>query len=461
MQRFELPERMEWDISTDVLVVGGGPAGICAAIAAAREGARVLMIEQNGFSGGMATAGLVGPFMTCYDKTGETMILRGLFEEIVTALVERGGAIHPSEVFGGTPYTSWIKVGHDHCTPFDAEMLKKLLDDMLTQAKVDILYHTSFLQPVCEDGRLTGIVAMCREGSRTIGAKVVIDCTGDGDVAFRAGAPFEKGNEMGVMQPATMFFRINHVDSEVLEAEIEKNRDNFYRKDGVNYRSLHWRVTQAREAGDWPLDRVSVGLYRCVRDDEWAVNTSRVMGVDSTDSESLTRGEITGRRQVETIMRFLRKYVPGCEDARLMASGSTLGIRESRHILGEYRLTVDDVLDGRVTEDAIALCSNSVDVHGRFGPTSNEYVAVRSGSYYGIPYRCLVPLGVDGLLVAGRCLSADSEAAGAVRVMPPCMCMGQAAGTAAALAARHGIEPRHIDVSELTAELKKGGAYLP
>lgn len=460
MRRFELPKRMEWDISTDVLVVGGGPAGICAAIAAARGGARVLMIEQNGFAGGMATAGLVGPFMTCYDKTGQTMVLRGLFEEIVTGLVERGGAIHPSGVFGGTPYTSWITVGHDHCTPFDAEILKKLLDDMLTQAKVDILYHTSFLQPVCEDGRLTGIVAMCREGCSTIGAKVVIDCTGDGDVAFRAGAPFEKGDEMGVMQPATMFFRINHVDSEALEAEIEKNRDNFYRKDGVNYRSLHWRVTQAREAGDWPLDRVSVGIYRCVRDDEWAVNTSRVMGVDSTDSESLTRGEITGRRQVETIMRFLRKYVPGCEDARLMASGSTLGIRESRHILGEYRLTVDDVLDGRVTEDAIALCSNSVDVHGRFGPASNEYVAVRNGNYYGIPYRCLVPRGVDGLLVAGRCLSADSEAAGAVRVMPPCMCMGQAAGTAAALAARHGIEPRNIDVGELTAELKKCGAYL-
>lgn len=448
-------------LSVDVLVIGGGPAGVCAAIAAARNGAKTLLIEQNGFSGGMATAGLVGPFMTCYDKSGSTMVIRGLFAELVDRLVERGGAIHPSLVQAGTPYTSWIVQGHDHCTPFDAELLKVLLDDMLQEAGVDILYHTSFLRPILEGDNLVGAEVMRREGPAEVRAAVTIDCTGDGDVAYRAGVPCEKGNAKGVMQPATMFFRINNVDSKALEADIERNKDNFYRKDGVNYRSLHWRVSEAREAGDWPLNRVSIGIFRCVRDDEWAVNTSRIMGVDATDSRSLTLGEITGRQQVQIIMRFLNKYVPGCENARLMSTGSTLGIRESRHIQGEYTLTLDDVLEGRVTEDAVVLCSNSVDIHGRYGPMSNEYITVQNGEYYGIPYRCLVPRKMDGLLAAGRCLSAQSEAAGAVRVMPPCMAMGQAAGTAAALAARQGVPPRRIDAGALQAQLRQDGAFLP
>lgn len=448
-------------LSTDVLVAGGGPAGVCAAIAAARNGVRTMLVEQNGFSGGMATAGLVGPFMTCYDRSGETMIIRGLFQEIVERLVERGGAIHPAFVRSGSPYTSWIVVGHDHCTPFDAEILKTLLDDMLQESGVETLYHTSFLRPLMEGERVTGAAVLCPEGLVRVDASVVIDCTGNGDVAFRSGVPCGKGNEKGVMQPASMFFRINNVDSALLETEIEKNREKFYRKDGVNYRSLHWRVSEARAAGDWDLDRVSVGIFRCVRDDEWAVNTSRIMGVDATDARSLTVGEIEGRRQVRIIMNFLNKYVPGCENARLMASGSTLGIRETRHILGEYTLTLEDVLEGRVTEDAVVLCSNSVDIHGRFGPQSNEYVTVRDGEYYGIPYRCLVPRKVDGLLVAGRCLSARSEAAGAVRVMPPCMAMGQAAGTAAALAVKRGAAPRQVGPEELNRALKSGGAYLP
>ena len=456
-----LAEKVEWDIETDVLVIGGGPAGVCAAVSAAREDVKVVLVEQNGFSGGMATAGLVGPFMTCYDKSGETMIVRGIFEEIVDRLVERGGAIHPAQIRSGTAFTSWIVEGHDHCTPFDAEILKKLLDDMLTESGVKVLYHTGFLQPVMEGKRLTGAILNSKNGYMACKAKTVIDCTGDGDVAFKAGVPFEMGNsELGIIQPASMFFRICNVDSKVLEADIEKNKDRFYSKDGTNYRCFHWLISQAREKGEWIVDRVSLGLYRGVQEDEWCVNTSRIMNVDSTDAESLTRGEIEGRRQVENIMMFLRKYVPGCEKVKLMASGSTLGIRESRHIQGEYRLTVDDVLEGRVPEDTVVLCSNSVDVHGRFGPSSGEYLTVRSGNYYGIPYRCLVPQKVDGLLISGRCLSADSAAAGAVRVMPPCMAMGQAAGTAAALAAKRQVDVRKLDAALLRGRLIRAGAWL-
>ena len=299
-----------------------------------------------------------------------------------------------------------------------------------------------------------------RDALEVINGKVVIDCTGDGDVATRCGVPFEMGNEeLNLMQPATMFFHICDVDHEAVEADIQANLHNFYRKDGVNYRSFHWRVTEARENGDWDLKRVSIGLFRMPKPDEWCVNTSRIMGVDSTDNESLTSAEIVGRQQAQHILNFLRKYVPGCENARIKSTASYIGIRESRHIQGDYRLTADDLLNSKVPEDSILLAANSVDVHGRFGPTSNEYVPIQ-GDYYGVPYRSLLPKGVEQLLIAGRCVSADSTAAGAIRVMPPCMGMGQAAGTAAALAVKNGSTVRNVDAQVLRKVLKENGAYL-
>lgn len=445
----------------DVLVVGGGPAGVAAAICAARKKVKVLLIEQNGCCGGMATAGLVGPFMTCYDAKGENMIIRGIFEEIVDRMVARGFAIHPSEIRGGTAFTSWIKIGHDHVTPFEAEGLKLILDEMLAEAGVEFLYHTTFLAPIMQGNTITGAKICSKTGEETVSAKVIVDCTGDGDVAARAGVPFEMGNEsLGLIQPATMFFHISNVDTDAVEADIQANLHNFYRKDGVNYRSLHWRVTEARNAGDWTLDRVSIGLFRMPQKDEWCVNTSRIMGVDSTNNKSLTSAEVEGRKQADEILQFFRKYVPGCANARLKSTASHVGIRESRHIRGKYILTSDKLLAAKVPADSVFIAANSVDVHGRFGPKSNEYTPI-NGDYYGIPYRCLVPVQVEGLLLAGRCVSADSTAAGAIRVMPPCVAMGQAAGTAAALAVLHNTHPSVIDTALLIEELKKDGVYLP
>ena len=461
MESYQLNCSIPYYYTPEIAVVGGGPAGVCAAIAAARTGAKVLLIESGNCLGGMATIGQVNPFMTSFDKSGDNMIIRGLFAEIIDRLVARGAAIQPRDVPPGQSFTSYITVGHNHTAPFDAEVLKVVLDEMCEEAGVQVLFHSSFISPIMEGNAVRGLVIATKAGLRAVSAQMVIDCTGDADVAFRSGVPCEMGDEAsGRIQPATMFFRIGNVDLAKVDADIEANRDNFYRKNGVNYRSFHWRVSEARENGDWDLQRVSIGMFRGVREDEWNINTSRIMGVDGTDPDSVTQAEITGRKQVQEIFRFLKKYVPGCENAILESTPAHVGIRETRHIKGEYVLNTDDVLQGNVPDDSILLAANSIDVHGRYGPMSNEYVTVENGEYYGVPYRCLVPLNVENLLVAGRCVSATSEAAGAIRVMPPCMALGQAAGTAAALALKNDVSVRNLDTALLKETLKKQNAYL-
>lgn len=448
------------DYTTDVLVVGGGPAGVCAAIAAARNGAKTLVIEKSGMLGGMATQGLVGPFMTCYDKAGEKMIIRGLFEEIVERLVARGGALHPKGVFGNGPYSAWIPKGHDHVTPFNPEELKVLLDEMCAEAGVKVLFHTMFLEPVVKDNRAAGARVFGKGGSKTVSAKIVIDATGDGDYAYRAGVPCTLGDGNGRLMPATMFFHVCNIDSKRLIADIEANKHTFHKKDGVSYRGFHWYVTKAIEAGEWDLPRRCLNMYRGVGPDVWLVNNGRIPGVDSTDSESLSKAEVEGRRQTKVMMDFLRKYVPGCENIVLMGTGSTVGIRESRHVEGEAMLKVEDVMNCVVPEDSVFLAANSVDVHGgKNNPMVSSYKTINA-NWYGVSYRCLVAKGVENLLLAGRCLSGEPAAAGAVRVMPPCMAMGQAAGTAAALALKNGVTPRALDTEKLLARLRGQKAFL-
>ena len=460
MSEFLYKNNIPDTLESDIVVVGGGPAGLCAAVAAARGGAKVILVEKNAFCGGMATAGMVAPFMTCYDSGGDKMLIRGIFEELVERLIAVGGAIHPSKVESKTAFTSYIDKGHVHVTPFKAESLKIVADEMLTEAGVKILYHTQLVDAEAEGDKVTRIIVAMKEGLASIRAKAFIDCTGDGDLAAKAGAAYTIGNAQGKMQPATMFFTVGGVDVSKVDEDIAKNWDNFYRKDGINYRSLHWRVSEAREAGDWPLDRVSIGLFRGVEEDEFSINTSRVMNIDGTKSESLTEGEIAGRQQVRIIFNFLKKYVPGFENSRLILSGSTLGIRETRHIKGIKTLTVDQILNCEVPEDSIMLAANSVDVHGKYGPKSNEYITIPEGKCYGIPYGTMIPHVFSNLAVAGRPISADCEAAGAIRVMPPCMGIGQAAGTAVAMAVLGGYDLRTLDVKALREKLSADGVML-
>ncbi len=446
--------------TTDVLVVGGGPSGVCAAVAAARNGARVLVLEQGNCLGGMGTQGLVGPFMTCYDKTGETMVIRGLFEEVVDRLVACGGAIHPRDVRAGTPFTAWITRGHDHVTPFEPEALKFVLDDLCAEAGVKVLYHANFVRPLLgtRSGApfVEGVEILTKQGLATVAAKVVVDATGDGDVACRAGAPCTLGDPArnGAMQPCTTFFRIGNLPEKVVQADYDAHGG------GVKNRLFSWYVKQAVKEGVWHIPRPHINIYRGVRDDEWFVNCSRLAGVNAVDPQSLSDAETAGRRQVREILGLLRKYLPGGKDIRLIATASTLGIRETRHVAGEYVLDRDDVVEGRVPADSVMVCASAIDQHGGKGVSGTRYEMIRNGNWYGVPYRCLVPKKVENLLVTGRCVSATSLAAAAIRVMPPAMALGQAAGTAAALCVRTGATPRTLDTTRLVATLREQKAFL-
>lgn len=439
---------------TDVLVIGGGPAGIGAAVAAARTGARTLLVERYGFLGGNATASLVGPFMTSFSNDGKRQIIGGVFDELVRRMEELGGAIHPQKVRGGTAESGYIAFGHDHVTPFDPEVLKVVAADMVVEAGGALLLHTSFVDPVMEDGAVHGAIVHNKAGLQVVRAAQVVDCSADADVAYRAGAPTTKGRESdGKMQPMTMFFIIEDVDDAAVDAYVAAHPED----EGKLFHSL---VEAAKARGAFPIPRDKIGIYRTPEAGVWRVNTTRLLGLDGTHPDDLTRAEIEGRKQVFALLQFMRASCPGLDQVKLREIAAQIGVRETRRIIGEYVLTAEDLASGRRFEDVIALAGYPVDIHPVDGSGSGLRTDLATADVYEVPYRSLVPLQVEDLLVAGRCLSATHEAAGAVRVMPPCFAMGQAAGTAAALAAERGRSPRRLDVLELQAELRKQGAIL-
>lgn len=439
----------------DVAVIGGGSSGIAAAVAAARNGARTVLVERYGFLGGTPTASLVGPFMTSYSTDGRERTVGGIFQEIVERMVAAGGAVDPAKTEPGGPWSSFITEGHAHVTPFHPESLKAAAADLVLEAGAALMLHTSFVDVRREPAsrQIEGVVVLTKAGLAYLPAAAVVDCTADGDVAARSGVPFTVGRGDGKRMPATMFFRIGGVDDARVEAFA---REHETRHPGEHlYECL---VTAARLRGDLQIPNDWISMYREPEAGVWRVNTTRLHDVDGTDPEHLTRAEIAGRRQVRHLLAFMRAHCPGLEDARLLEVAAQIGIRETRHVHGEYTLTRDDVLTGRRFPDAIARCAYPIDIHDPEGTRFN--LSPLAAPYYEIPYRCLVPLGIDNLLVAGRCLSATHEAAASARVVPPAYATGQAAGMAAAMAVRDGIPARDISVSRLRACLAAQGAIM-
>ncbi len=448
----QYPDGLPTVRTTDVLVAGGGPAGIGAAVAAARLGADVTLVEQYGVLGGMGSVGLVGPFMTSFSADGSTQLIRGIFDELVRKMVALGGALHPKDVRGGTSHSSFITHGHDHVTPFDAEALKFAAAELCVEAGVHLQFHSFLVDSLVEHQRVSGVVVASKSGLGKIEAKLVIDASGDGDVAARAGAEMVKGRGSdGLMQPMTMFFRVGNVDSEKVRQWVRDHPDEKF--------LFSTLVEKAREAGDFSIAREKVGIYETHRPGEWRVNTSRIQKLDGTSVDDLTRGEIEGRRQVFALMRFFHAYLPGFENAMLIDTATQIGVRETRRIVGEYTLTAEDLLKSREFPDTIALCAYPIDLHSPDGK-SGVMGGRPKGDWYEIPYRILVPKTLDGLLAAGRCVSATHEAAGAIRIQPPGYAMGEAAGTAAALVLRAGVQPRAVSVPALQRQLMRQGAWL-
>lgn len=443
---FDIPLSRE----KDVVVVGGGCAGIAAAICAARRGASVLLVEKNGFLGGMATAGLVGPFMTCFDPGGNRQIIKGVFEELVQKMVESGGAIHPERVDAGSSYCGYRVYGHAHCGPFDSESFKIVAEEMCIESGVELLYNTMFVSS-CKDetgSELKGLIFATKAGLIQVNAKVFIDCSGDADVAAECGVPFLYGDETGQTQPGSMFFTIRGVNKEKLEEIREESGDikSIFFQDLIN---------NEISAGRYTVPRNKLALYENP-DGTFRVNMSRIFLKDGCDPFEVTAASIKGRQQIPEIISLMRRLIPGCEHVELVESASMLGLRETRRIRGDFVLTGDDIREKHVFEDVIFLSGNSIDMH-----SGNEVdYQPATGEANQIPYRILLPKKVKNLLVAGRCCSLDRVALAALRVIPPVFAMGQAAGTAAAICARDNISPADVPIKQLQEYLLEDGAVL-
>ena len=440
---------------TDVLVVGGGTAGFGAAVAAARNGAKTMLIEQTSVLGGMATVGLVGPFMTCFDNDFTEQVVMGIFEELCRRTEAKGGCIHPSQVKGMCSHNSYYLGSHQGVTPYQSEILAVTMDEMVTEAGVQVLFETRLADVVTDGDKITHAVVLMKEGLCAIEAKCFIDCTGDADVAVRAGVPTWKGDKKsGDMQPTSLFFEVCNVDTEKYIEELEEKKHLLDNHMGNCY---SWTVQEAKKNGDWTLDKNELGMYEQNIPGRWKVNTTRMSYVDATDTEHVTRAMMEGRRQVQEVMAFMRKYIPGCEHVQLVQVAPMLGVRETRHIVGKYELTVDDVLNHAIFDDAICTFAYALDKHDSEGGGVTWSLVDR---YYTIPYRCLVPEGCSNLLVAGRSICGSSEAAASYRVMPACVALGQAAGTAAAMVVEGGFDPENVPVGELRKRLVEQGAVI-
>jgi len=442
----------------DVVVIGGGTAGVPAAVTAARNNLKTLIIEKNGFFGGMSTAGMVGPFMTNYDVKGKERIIRGIFDEVVKRLIEKGGAIDPQYIRAGTSYTSFLVKGHDHVTPFNHEHLKIVWDEMLRESGCECLLHTHFVDAIRNGNNIESVVIHNKSGLQAIKAKTFIDCSGDADLATVSGTRARIG--IGInreMQPATMFFRIDHVNTELIRKHAEENKE----KIRPFYGLFSWILEDAKKNGTWDIQREEICMFEGVESGDYRINTTRINNVDPTNPEELTAAEMEGRVQAWKVYKFLKENIPGCENARFVECATTVGFRESRHITGEYELNKDDILNGRIFEDRILLSGTSIDIHAEEGVKGGGlYFTVQNGDYFTVPYRSLVPIGVDNLIVAGKCISASKEAFAAIRMMPCCIAMGEAAGVAAGIAVEDKKAFRDIDVDLLKRRLADRGAEL-
>jgi hypothetical protein len=446
-------------VEADVVVCGGGPGGFPPAIAAARHGARTVLIERYGFMGGLATAGLVAPILGHTASESHTPIVEGILKE----------ATERMHALGCAP--TWEEALGEWGVRFDAEALKLVIDEMCQEAGVHLMLHAMISSVIMEGERIAAVVVESKSARQAVAGRIFIDATGDADVAARAGAPTTQGRAFdGRGESMGSFFHLagfaplsDERQRELrlqIEREMEDGRFRFYNPGFLNANAHHKDHTSA--------------------------NMTRFSG-DSTDAADMTRAETAIRRDVWALLRYLRATAPEFQDAYIQQTSPQVGPRESRQIVGPYALTGDDVHRGAKCDDAIARGSWWIDIHCPLGNTypvhlctvecprgadcpfwAAEHDRMRSraelyppkGDWYDIPYRSLLSVGVPNLLASGRCISATHEGMAGARVMGTCMAIGQAAGTAAALAVAAGVDPAALDVRALQEALRADGALV-
>ncbi|WP_294481409.1 FAD-dependent oxidoreductase [uncultured Victivallis sp.] len=429
-----LKYRLEKEIpilaDVDLLVVGMGPGGLCAAVTAARQGLTVTAAEHYGSPGGMANVGEISPFMP--NHCGSEPLDRPLYIEWVNRM---------RNYLASPPPPTAVKRGDDRSIPRYYAMLAT--EDMLLEAGVKLFYHHTFFDVVKEGKRISAMIFTGKSGLSAIRAKMVIDSTGDGDVAAGAGCDFEFGNADGYCQPMTLCFKLSHVD----------------RSRTPDHRTISELYCRAKEAGKIDCPREDVLFFSDFDGDVVHFNTTRVIQHDGTNAEELSEAEIIARKQMREFLVFLRASVPGYEQAEIQSVASQIGVRESRRILGLEYLTIEAFERRAKFPDAIARVNYPVDIHNPSG-SGTDLRMLGADEYYEIPYGCIVPPSVENLLMGCRAISVDHALHSSMRVMPPVCSIGQAAGMAAAMALKAGCNPAELEGSKVRAALKEFGANL-
>lgn len=415
----------------DIIVAGGGFAGFAASVAAARQGKNILLIEKYNCLGGAAVFNLVNPFMpykTRDPKSGESVALScGIFGEVVERLGRSGG----------------LREKDRNC--FNEEILKYVLMEMAKESGVKLLFQ-SYITKIARHGkRLTSVKVSNVSGESELSADYFIDATGDANVAYLAGCEYRLGRDGdNLCQPMTLCFRLGNVKA----------------RNGMGFISrVNKKYKEYQSEGKISNPREDVLVFRTVTDDIYHFNTTRVVKLNPTDVWDVTQAEIVAREQVFEMVEFLRSNFDEFKDSVLLATGIQIGARESRMVVGEHTLTQEEMKDCARFDDSIAVCNYDIDIHSPDGSGTSHYY-FKAGDYYTIPYRCLVPRGEENLLVAGRCVSATHEAQASLRIMPTCCTLGEAAGTAAALAHEENVGVRDVNVKRLQAILTANGAKI-